>query len=260
MLDFKFGSYPEMKSAFRTKIVEVLLRKHKVRTVDELEDERRSQVQFLEKVIAQLDELKTVKMEKSEDSQLNKARILTGCMYVIHDEIRESYEKALIPRDPNTWSQLYPILQEVMGIQLTNKLDSLSKRIMLSDAEKFMVGQVCQEGSLVKELFPDHPFSQVRDFDTLKFLLRLGRIREEATSACWEEKFAKMAFEQQAQKDAREPAKSSILSRFSFGFGNSPSVQPSVQATAPTSNSAATSSYEQEFPAIQSTSVHQIKF
>lgn len=172
--------FEQMKNDFTTKLQEVVLRRHKVDAVDKLESPRCQQVQFLEIVIQQLN---LYVPEGGEPADIIKARILTGVMFVLRDEISKDYKYT----DP-TNSTLYTVLTEVMNLTEDNVMDDLTSRRYMEVAERFLVHTIYTEGKLGKDLRAEHVFSKIQGFNTqdgccrlLDFYCRLLQIKYEAS-------------------------------------------------------------------------------
>lgn len=171
---FIMQSYEQMKNDFTTKLREVVLRRHEVGSVEKLPEPRRQQVQFLEVVI---DLLKLYKPEgPPEAPELLKAKILTGIMLILCDEISHDYKYT----DP-TNSTLFTVLKEVMNLSGENPMDNLTERRLMEVAEKFLVNAIYIEGKLGKDLRPDHPFTKIQGFNLLDFYSRLLKIKYDAS-------------------------------------------------------------------------------
>ena len=250
---FIIKSYDDMKAQFSIKIEEVLLRAHRVKTVEELPEPRRGQVQFINRFIKQLDEYKPEKMEKVDHVLALKAKILTGCLYVMYDLIKLSYEKSVLNTlfkvsDP-TSSGLFTILPEVMGMNMTNVLDLNTKRSMMEQTERFFCSQLCLDANLTREIKLDHPFVSVvylspstTGFNLAEFVNHTIEIREMAGKDSWREKFSLDKAQQQARMPVSEPSKSSLLSM----FNSKSTVKSSSEATGVTPQTV--SAKKEDFP------------
>ena len=231
---FTVKSYDKMKSDFSRKVSEVLLRNHGVSEVKDLPETpqpRRQQVQFLYQIITQLDEYKP---EKTDNLDQIKAKILTGCLYTISDIIKHSYDTSVLNRfypilTPGG-SDLYIILQEVMGINAKNPLDlktsadQITLRSIMQEAEKFLGHQLYIECNFSKDIKLDHPFVQIVypasphvGFNLAEFVDCVLVLRETAARDNWRDKLLADATQQQERcaKEHPSESKSLLFSMFS---------------------------------------------
>lgn len=238
---FTFNDYSQMKLDFASQIKGILVHKGLTR-VEELE--RRQQVQFVQRLIAQLDDYKP-KVDKSDEAPNLRAKILTGCMYVISDEINQTYTGSFLPLLQATRSEVYSALQVAMGITPSNKLEALCKRNMLDLSEFFIVSLIHHDGKLGKDLRLDHPFVDVADFNLESFLLRLVKLKADASTDLIHEQFAKfVATKEQTKQPATESVRSTLLSTFWKS-----SAQPSADISSSVESSTSASSIKAEsFP------------
>ena len=255
---FKFSEYTQMKQDFQSQIKKLLIvnNKYKVENfkVEDLEEPRRHQVLFLEKCIVLLEEYKP--KDKPDDIAL-KAKILTGCMYVIYDEIKSTYRLT----DPLLHSGLYGGLQVTMGITLSNTLDWLSQRSILDLLDQFMIHYIHVDGKLRNDLRTNHPFANISNFDLNSFSERVIDLRADACKELKNEQHAKLKIaEEQAKQQAKqrfaELPTSSSSSYFGRLWSNAPQqvVAREVLGTA-VNFAAASAKKDEDFPALSVSSL-----
>lgn len=203
--------YEKMKNDFTTKLREVVLRRHGVEAVEQLPTPRCQQVQFLEIVIGQLN---IYVPEGSEPAEVVKAKILTGVMFVLCDEISKDYKYT----DP-TNSTLFTVLKEVMNLTDENAMDQLTSRRLMEVAERFLVHALYIEGKLGKELRVENVFTKVQGFNVqdgysrlLDFYARLLQIKFDASTSYWRDGIEKLV----SQTKKLEDEKSSFLGHLMF--------------------------------------------
>ncbi len=207
---YVYNDYLQMKIDFASQLKSILLHKG-LTTVDELDAPRRQQVQFIQRFISQLDDYK-LKLDKIEDICAVKSKILTACMYIISDEIHQTYTEALVPVFNPTRSEVFSALQVAMNITPSNQFEALCRRNMLDLLDQFIVHLIHVDGKLSKDLRLDHPFADIKDFNLESFLHRLIKLKAEASSELTKEQFARLAVVQkQATPLSVGP---SLLSRF----------------------------------------------
>lgn len=203
--------YEQMKNDFTTKLREVVLRRHGVDAVEQLPTPRCQQVQFLEIVIGQLN---IYVPEGSEPADVVKAKILTGVMFVLRDEILKDYKYTNA-----TNSTLFTVLEEVMNLTDENPMDQLTRRRLMEVAERFLVHAVYIEGKLGKELRAENVFTKVQGFNVqdgysrlLDFYSRLLQIKFDASTNYLRGSIEKLV----SQTKKLEEEKSSFLGHLMF--------------------------------------------
>ena len=216
---FLIKEFEMMQNELKTKVDEVLIRNHNRRysenitTIEGLKEPRRQQAQFLYKVIERLKDYKPEKMaDKLDKLPLLKAKILTGCLYIIWDEILESYTWS-----PPTNSDLFTILSEVIGIKSAEEIDLHSKHELMSLAENFLRNQIAVEADFTKGFRPDQPF-KYPGFLWTPIITRIIRIKGDAAiaeSTAAEEAYLKA---QQPLLPLAEPASLSVFGSLASFF------------------------------------------
>src|SRR3990167_1193289 len=246
---FAFSDYTQMKQDFQSQVKKLLAVNDKIKVgktkVEDLEEPRRHQVLFLEQCRALLENY--TPKDKSEDVSINRAKVITGAMYVIYDEILETYRL----RDPLYHSGLYAGLQVAMGITTANPMDAFSQRNMLELLDQFMIFNIHVGSKLRNDLRLDHPFAAIPNFDLNSFSQRLINLRAAACSKLKDEQHAKLNLaEKQAKQQPAEPG-ASYLGRFW-----SSAQASSKDVLSETASVASTSLKKEDFPPLSASSTN----
>lgn len=163
-MGFTLTSYEVLKSTFAEEVV-ALRGKHSVAKVEDLPAHRRIQVQFLNAVMGALD--------NHHASLSEKARILSGFMYITLDEVTEKstlFDGSLFRKS----------LIKTLGITKENKsegteenqIDANSAARMVNVAMKFLSSNIFEDGDSNKRMLEATPFSGVKGLDLMAFALR----------------------------------------------------------------------------------------
>ncbi|WP_165474763.1 hypothetical protein [Legionella nagasakiensis] len=149
-MSFTFRSYDELKARFAENIT-FLCGYHRADSVENLPPLRRSQIQFLQETITALD------ADATEMTPEIKAKIVSGAMLVIHNEIEESYRYS----DP-TQSVLYQKLTETMGISMENSMQAEDRCDCVGKVMKFLHRTIFVGGKSETGLNIEHPYLKDR--------------------------------------------------------------------------------------------------
>ncbi|AHE68085.1 hypothetical protein [Legionella oakridgensis] len=149
-MSFTFRTYDELKARFAENIT-FLCGYHRAESVENLPPLRRSQIQFLQETITALD------TDRTEITPEIKAKILSGAMLVIHNEIEESYRYS----DP-TQSVLYQKLTETLGISAENSMQAEDRCDSVGKIMKFLHRTVFIGGKSEAGLNIEHPYLKDR--------------------------------------------------------------------------------------------------
>lgn len=209
---FVFSDYMQMKQDFNSQIKKLLTVNGKNK-IEELDEPRRHQVMFLKQCQILLEDYNP--KEKAEDVAVIRAKVFTGAIYVISNEIKDTYRLT----DPLFHSGLFGGLQVTMGItSTTNIMDALSKRNILELLDQFMISYIHVGSKLRNDLRLDHPFVNIIDFDLNSFSQHLIDLRAAACSELKNEQHVKLALmEKQQAKQQLEQPNSSFFGRLWAG-------------------------------------------
>lgn len=199
--------YAELKQCFEEKLLSYLKTRSPNGDIKALDKPRYGQVRFLQIYLEQLDRY-TLKDTSSSKQLEVKARILTGVLYLIHDQIREEY--VLLS---SRYSALLRLLDETLGITNTTDFDEQIQVQLIDNALKFLKVLLCSEGDVKKPFLSQHPFSSLVEFDLPKFCRRAVEFKNEVELQYFDKQFAVKT----ASTDAK-PA-TSVFAGISSFFG-----------------------------------------
>lgn len=157
-MSFTLRPYDELKQDF-LEIVLYLRGHHRARSINDLPDERRSQIQFLQTTIAELD--------KTDLSMADKANILSGALFVIREKIESTYTFTSPTR-----SVLFEKLTTGIGISPSNQIEAEDKYALAKALIRFLRKIVFVDGQTERGMCQQHPYFQ--NSPTLTDVWKLG--------------------------------------------------------------------------------------
>lgn len=172
-MGFEIVSYGKLRKSIDD-AVKLLLAHHNVKSVAELSDHRRFQVELLNKTI----ELLSSQHKGPEINQEMQSRLLNAMTFYVRELIRSEYGTSS-PENSFLFVQLGYVLRLTdpkKGDIEANQPTLEDKRIMINELKAFILKKTYQEGNPDKNYLhaDSQPYLAVKNFNAFKFVMNLS--------------------------------------------------------------------------------------